>query len=250
MGSSTILIGIWRISPNRKGKALRAPPRRWRSPEPPSGDERSSVRSQAPIHRRTAPPPQPTPSTLVRHRREPLDRARRPRMDDPGPWHHVMNRAVARRPLFQNRHDVRLLRHRRVPPTWTPAPAERTRCRVSLQRSSPPSRGATWPSSMARPQSSSRPSPANQRSRASRPRVSASSLAPRRWWARPDTPSGPPCCSAARPGGAALPGETRGPEPRPGNVEGQVPNKNAPLEYPPGPAGRDPEPVPSPPQSP
>jgi hypothetical protein len=55
-------------------------------------------------------------------------------MDDPGPWHHVMNRAVARRPLFQNRHDVRLLRHRRVPPTWTPPPAERTRRRVSLQR--------------------------------------------------------------------------------------------------------------------
>ncbi len=34
--------------------------------------------------------------------------ARRPRMDDQGSWHHIMNRAVARRPLFENRHDVRL----------------------------------------------------------------------------------------------------------------------------------------------
>jgi REP element-mobilizing transposase RayT len=33
--------------------------------------------------------------------------ARRPRDDTPGSWHHVLNRAIARRPLFEDRDDVR-----------------------------------------------------------------------------------------------------------------------------------------------
>lgn len=33
--------------------------------------------------------------------------ARRSRQDTPGSWHHVMNRGIARRPLFENREDVR-----------------------------------------------------------------------------------------------------------------------------------------------
>lgn len=33
--------------------------------------------------------------------------ARSPRLDAPGSWHHVMNRAVAKRPLFEGRNDIR-----------------------------------------------------------------------------------------------------------------------------------------------
>ena len=33
--------------------------------------------------------------------------ARNPRHDEPGSWHHVMNRGIARRPVFENRADVR-----------------------------------------------------------------------------------------------------------------------------------------------
>ena len=33
--------------------------------------------------------------------------ARRSRQDEPGRWHHVMNRAIARRTLFEDRTDVR-----------------------------------------------------------------------------------------------------------------------------------------------
>ena len=33
--------------------------------------------------------------------------ARRPRQDDPGSWHHVVNRGIARRPLFEDRADIR-----------------------------------------------------------------------------------------------------------------------------------------------
>lgn len=32
---------------------------------------------------------------------------RRPRDDEPGAWHHVTNRALARRPLFEDQHDLR-----------------------------------------------------------------------------------------------------------------------------------------------
>ena len=32
---------------------------------------------------------------------------RRPREDEAGAWHHVMNRAVAKRPLYEDRRDVR-----------------------------------------------------------------------------------------------------------------------------------------------
>ena len=32
---------------------------------------------------------------------------RRDRRDRPGSWHHVINRAVGRRPLFEDRSDVR-----------------------------------------------------------------------------------------------------------------------------------------------
>lgn len=32
---------------------------------------------------------------------------RRPRLDDPGAWHHVMNRGVAKRTLFEGRSDIR-----------------------------------------------------------------------------------------------------------------------------------------------
>lgn len=32
---------------------------------------------------------------------------RRPRMDEPGSWHHVVNRSVAKRPLFETRSDFR-----------------------------------------------------------------------------------------------------------------------------------------------
>lgn len=34
--------------------------------------------------------------------------ARRPRNDTPGSWHHVMNRAIARRPIYETREDIRL----------------------------------------------------------------------------------------------------------------------------------------------
>ena len=33
--------------------------------------------------------------------------ARQPRHDDPGSWHHVMNRALARRSLFETSEDIR-----------------------------------------------------------------------------------------------------------------------------------------------
>lgn len=33
--------------------------------------------------------------------------ARRPRNDTPGSWHHVMNRAIARRPIYETREDIR-----------------------------------------------------------------------------------------------------------------------------------------------
>jgi len=33
--------------------------------------------------------------------------ARRPRQDHPGSWHHVINRGLAKRPLFENREDIR-----------------------------------------------------------------------------------------------------------------------------------------------
>jgi hypothetical protein len=33
--------------------------------------------------------------------------ARRSRKDEPGRWHHVMNRAIARTTLFEDRTDVR-----------------------------------------------------------------------------------------------------------------------------------------------
>ncbi len=32
---------------------------------------------------------------------------RRPREDEPGAWHHVMNRGIARRALYEDRRDVR-----------------------------------------------------------------------------------------------------------------------------------------------
>ena len=32
---------------------------------------------------------------------------RKPRNDSPGTWHHAMNRAIARRPIFETREDVR-----------------------------------------------------------------------------------------------------------------------------------------------
>ncbi len=33
--------------------------------------------------------------------------ARNPRQDHPGSWHHVMNRGIARRSLFESRDDIR-----------------------------------------------------------------------------------------------------------------------------------------------
>ena len=33
--------------------------------------------------------------------------ARRPRLDEPGTWHHVMNRGITRRTAFENRDDCR-----------------------------------------------------------------------------------------------------------------------------------------------
>ena len=33
--------------------------------------------------------------------------ARRPRLDCEGAWHHVMNRGIARRPIFEGRGDIR-----------------------------------------------------------------------------------------------------------------------------------------------
>jgi hypothetical protein len=33
--------------------------------------------------------------------------ARRPRRDEPGSWHHVVNRAIAKRPYFETRSDKR-----------------------------------------------------------------------------------------------------------------------------------------------
>ena len=36
-----------------------------------------------------------------------MDTSPRPRGDQPGAWHHVMNRGLARRPAFEGRHDIR-----------------------------------------------------------------------------------------------------------------------------------------------
>jgi REP element-mobilizing transposase RayT len=40
--------------------------------------------------------------------------ARQPRVDQPGSWHHVINRGIAKRPLFESRSDVRFFLARLV----------------------------------------------------------------------------------------------------------------------------------------
>ena len=45
--------------------------------------------------------------TLSREVEWPSPMARRSRQDQPGSWHHVINRGLAKRPLFEGRRDAR-----------------------------------------------------------------------------------------------------------------------------------------------